>query len=205
MILYLVRHGYSIANQKRLVTGTPTDYLTTMGREQAARLGEWLLPYGILPDRYFVSQWGRARETAELVFPGSAWTVDHRLGETDAGEVADLPLQDFLANYSEFHADPTNKYPGGESHFELNYRVVSWLDEQLASSCESILAVTHSGPISCLLQYVLKMDMSVFPAFVPMHATVTIVRFSQTNSGWCGRLVGFSLGPQATVQAVING
>ena len=205
MILYLVRHGYSMANQKRLVTGTPKDCLTDAGRDQATRLGNWLSSCGLAPDHHFVSQWGRARETAELAFPGRTWTVDPRLGETDAGAVADLPLQSFLADYPDFYADPARSYPGGESHFELNQRVLGWLNELWEAQCNSVLAVTHSGPITCLLQHVLKMDMSSFPAFVPIHASLSVVRYQRTDGDWEGRLAGFSLGPCSVVQAITHG
>lgn len=42
------------------------------GREQARKLGERLRAQGVRPARVLTSQWCRARDTAELAFPGLA-------------------------------------------------------------------------------------------------------------------------------------
>jgi len=42
------------------------------GREQARKLGERLRAQGVRPARVLTSQWCRARDTAELAFPGQA-------------------------------------------------------------------------------------------------------------------------------------
>ncbi len=44
------------------------------GRDQARRLGERLRAQGVRPARVLTSQWCRARDTAELAFPGQAET-----------------------------------------------------------------------------------------------------------------------------------
>lgn len=46
--------------------------LGATGREQARKLGERLRAQGVRPARVLTSQWCRARETAELAFPGQA-------------------------------------------------------------------------------------------------------------------------------------
>lgn len=203
MILYLVRHGYSFANEKGLVTGTPDDKLTDLGSRQAVRLAGWLKKSGIKPEKFIVSHWQRARETAEILAPGAPWEVDARLGETDAGDVADIPLLNFKREYPSFYRDPENAYPGGESHADLNNRVLGWLDDQLANPCRSILIVSHSGPISCILQYVQRLDMSSFPAYCPQHATLSVVQLRPLSSGWQGCVVGFSLGPVGNIRESI--
>lgn len=205
MILYLIRHGYSHANEQLLVTGTPDDRLTPLGRMQAAALSAWFRDQAVCPDRFAVSHWCRARETAEICFPDANWAVDTRLGETDAGSVANLPRAIFLKEQSSFYENPANIYPDGESHLNLNTRVLDWLDTQLTQPCNSLAVVAHSGPISCLLQHVLCMDMASFPAFLPMHATVSIVHFSRQAGSWKGQLAGFSLGPAANLARVFHG
>lgn len=202
MILYLVRHGYSFANQKRLVTGTPDDELNDLGRRQAVRLAGWLKKWGMEPERFIVSHWRRAIETAAILFPEAPWEVDARLGETDAGYVADIPVSKFMGEYPSFYGDPGNIYPGGESHIDLNNRVLEWVNEQLANPCRSILIVSHSGPISCMLQYVQRLDMSSFPAYRPQHATLSIIQFRVVNGDWKGRVTGFSLGPIGNIREI---
>lgn len=205
MILYLIRHGRSWANEQRLVTGTPSDSLSPTGLRQVAALADWLSKQSIQPERFMVSHWGRARETAEMAFPEANWVTDSRLGETDAGLVANLPLPEFLEEQPDFYADPANPYPGGESHLDLNARVLAWLDEQLHNPCRSLAVAAHSGPITCILQHVLQMNMTLFPAFLPAHATVSVVHFSFQSNTWKGRVAGFALGPTENTAGILHG
>lgn len=204
MILYLIRHGRSHANEQRLVTGTPSDTLSNLGREQATALSIWLSEQRVRPERFMVSHWNRAHETAEIVFPEADWVTDTRLGETNAGLVANLPLARFLEEQPNFYACMESRYPGGESHLDLNARAIGWLDEQLQEPCRSLAVTTHSGPIACILQHVLQLSMASFPEFLPMNATVSCVHFSFHNGGWKGRLAGFSLGPVVNTGGIFH-
>lgn len=205
MILYLIRHGRSNANEQRLVTGTPDDELTAVGCSQAVALSAWLKEQALTPDRFLVSHWQRARQTAEIVFPDADWLVDSRLGETNAGTVANLPLTTFVDKQPNFYDDPGNAYPGGESHLDLYTRVMDWLDAQFAQPCRALAVVCHTGPISCVLQHVLQISMTSFPAFLPLHATVSVVHFSFKSGIWQGRLAGFSLGPAGRLAEIFHG
>ena len=205
MILYLIRHGHSYANKQLLVTGTPDDRLTPEGRNQAVALSSWLRDQVVCPDRFAVSHWCRARETAKICFPDANWSVDPRLGETNAGSVANLPLATFLKDQPSFYENHANTYPAGESHVNLNIRVLDWLETQLKQPCQSLAVVAHSGPISCILQHVLRMDMTSFPAFLPMYATLSVVHFTRQVGTWKGNLAGFSLGPVANLSKVLRG
>jgi broad specificity phosphatase PhoE len=194
MIIYIVRHGFSSANEARLVTGTPDDRLLDLGIEQARRLAKWIKEAAICPDAFFVSHWLRARETAEILFPDAPWKMDNRLGETDAGKVANLPLDDFLS-----------LYPGGESHLALNSRVLSWWADVISCGAQRLCVVAHSGPISCILQEVLGLDMDSFPAFLPAHASLSIIGSSFENGRLSFTVKGFSLGPLSNLETILTG
>lgn len=206
MIVYLVRHGLSAANVARRVTGTPADGLTDAGRRQAQDLGHWVREAGIRPDLFLVSHWQRARETANLIFPEAEWLEERRLGETDAGSVADLPLDGFLASWPDFYASPANKYPEGESHLALDERVQALWADLCARQAQSLFIVTHSGPISCVLQHVLGIGMDRFPAFLPTHASVSVLEAGAGPDGEVGyfRLKAFSLGPLPGIASAVN-
>lgn len=205
MIMYFIRHGRSMANERRLVTGTPADGLSDAGHKQAAALGVWLAAQGVRPERFFVSHWTRARETAVHIDPNARWEIDPRLGETNAGSVADFSLASFVREDPCFYDHPSNAYPGGESHLDLNERVQAWLNDQFHQPSRSVAVVAHSGPISCLLQHVLQINMDSFPAFLPAHATVSSVHFSFLNGVWRGQMSGFSLGPTENLVGVLHG
>jgi broad specificity phosphatase PhoE len=205
MILYLVRHGRSRANEAGLVTGTPEDTLSDEGVAQALSLASWLQQSGCRAQRYVTSRWIRAQQTATRLQPDVEWEIDARVGETSAGEVAEWPLSRFLSHRPDFYTDPANRYPGGESHLDLNKRVLEWLDEQLARRTDILMLVAHSGPISCILQDVLGLPMKCFPAFLPAHASLSAVEMKTNNGKRQGRLIGFSLCPPENLPEAFYG
>ena len=191
MKLFLIRHGLSEANEVQLVTGTPNDILSTKGIDEVARLNRWLRKCPVQIDCYVSSQWERAYH----LFPDANWYIDPRIGETDAGIVANWKLDRFLSQYPHFYSTPENRYPGGESHVDLNKRVLDFLYNVVDIGYCSCAAVTHSGPISCILQHLLGIEMSSFPVFLPSHASLTLVEAYLKDGNIAGRLLTFSSGP----------
>lgn len=205
MNLYLVRHGRSVANEEQLVTGNLLDTLSQQGVLQVQELGKWLSDFNLKSDRYITSQWRRAQQTAEILYPDVSWEIDRNVGETDAGDVVDWKLTDFLDKYPDFYALTSNCYPGGESHDQLNARTVGWLGKLLeaCSTDENVLLVSHSGPISCLLQYVTNVSMNKFPAFVPANASLSIISFPE-NELERAAIKGFSLVPDSMLSSYLG-
>lgn len=203
MIIYLIRHGLSSANVSRLVTGTPKDELISLGSQQAELLGNWIREGGISPNIFFVSQWRRAHQTAAALYPNAFWIEDGRLGEADGGSASDLPLDSFLASWPDFYSSPENCYPQGESHLMLNARVIDFWMELISGQASSACLVTHTGPISCILQHVLGIDMNHFPVFMPAHASLTVLESEKNHRSLTNkfRLKGFSLLPRPNIFA----
>ena len=202
MKLYLVRHGRSVANEKKLVTGTVSDPLSSAGQKQSTGLGNWLEQFNLRSDAFFVSHWRRAQETANLAFSDNRWVVDERLGETDAGDVADWPVENFLSRYPDFYNSESNRYPGGESHIDLYSRVTDWLEDIQDYNYDSVVAVAHSGPISCIFQKILNIDMSLFPAFLPLNASISCMELQKLNNGYKGIIKGFSLSAEENIASL---
>lgn len=199
----LVRHGQSQANLAGLVTGTPDDVLSEEGRAQALHTAALFSHLSLRGDHHFTSQFRRAQQTAELVLPEAHFVADPRLGETDAGLVAELPLSQFLADWPDFYESNHNVYPGGESHMDLNRRVLDWLSEVKAGCSGQVVAVTHAGPICCLLQSALGIPMERFPALKALNASVSVIDYLHRSDS--GRVVAFSQLPDATAGALICG
>ena len=65
--LYLLRHGQTEFNVKKLVQGRCDSPLTDLGRKQAGMAAAWLKGHGIIPDKVVSSPLGRAMDTASLV------------------------------------------------------------------------------------------------------------------------------------------
>ena len=65
--LYLLRHGQTEFNVKKLVQGRCDSPLTVLGHQQARAAAAWLKAHGVVPDKVVSSPLGRAMDTASLV------------------------------------------------------------------------------------------------------------------------------------------
>jgi broad specificity phosphatase PhoE len=134
-------HSTSEDNEAGTATGWLPGRLSAAGREQARELGERRRD-----DRLsvvFTSDLGRAIETAEIAFAGSALAVvaDERLRECDYGDLNGTrePLGDRAV-----HIDVP--YPGGESWRQAVERVSAFLDElRRERDGERVLVIGHSA------------------------------------------------------------
>lgn len=195
MILYLIRHGRSFANTKGLVTGTKIDSLNNIGKRQASSTSKIIKLLNITGSSYITSDWKRAQQTANITFPNVQWKIDKRIGETNAGEVSNIELAQFQIEYPTFYDNYRNQYPGGESHKEMNIRVLDFLNELVTKygHIDKIVIVAHAGPISCMIQHVVGLSMEKFPAFLAHYASLSIVRYDGPEFGYQNQLIAFSL------------
>jgi broad specificity phosphatase PhoE len=147
--LVLARHGQSYTNLDRLF-GPDTD-LTDLGREQATRLGNWLVEQGYTFTAFYCSTLRRARQTAEIINAhfGLEIVFDPDLREAEQPYLENLPLR----------ADPLGEE--GASAFETGYEA---LRERVARATARILAenpkgqvliVAHGGTLATMLRCIL--------------------------------------------------
>lgn len=203
MRLTLVRHGQSEANIQRLVTGNKNiDCLSALGVTQMQHTAALLRRMPFEVDQFFTSDFRRAQESAAHLMLTNTLVIDGRLGETHAGDVAELPLTTFLRQWPDFYLSNSNRYPGGESHDELNLRVLSWLQEVRASCRGHVLAVTHAGPIACLLQHALNIPMNAFPALLARNASISVIEYANERDR--GKVLAFSLLPEASMEELLG-
>ena len=76
MTIYLIRHGKTEANERRLYCGSTDLPLSESGREELRRIR-----YDISGVRFLTSGMARANETMELLFPGVPYETDSRFRE----------------------------------------------------------------------------------------------------------------------------
>jgi len=168
--LVLVRHGQSEGNKakRRSEQGdhsafttefrrrhTSTHRLTPLGRQQAERAGHWLraefFKASVGFDRYLVSEYVRAMETAGLLaLPGATWFADYNLSERDWG-IDSLPEDERQQAFEEAlvrrdHEPFFWAPPNGESFARLCGRLRAPLDT-LHRECSDkrVLMVCHGG------------------------------------------------------------
>lgn len=166
MRIYLVRHGESECNVRRMLYGRTDCALTELGCEQARQVGEKLRGEHIA--RCISSPLIRAAETARLAL----WNrdvpieLDDGLVEQDMGEWENVPFEGLMEEMPELLGAMLNDWtqvvpPGGEPYASLKERVKRVVDRVMASG-EDTLIVAHNGPLTTALTLLLDMpDSSV--------------------------------------------
>ena len=147
--LYLLRHGQTEFNVKKLVQGRCDSPLTDLGRQQAGMAAAWLKGHGVVPDKVVSSPLGRAMDTAQLV-------ACELIGPDAAVE----PCKGIIERcYGTFEEGPHGALPtdvwdpgedlvpfGGEGSRALQERMVDTLINLMsAKDTETLLAVSHGS------------------------------------------------------------
>jgi len=165
--LLFIRHGESTCNEANRFAGSVDAPLTRQGQAQAKEAARTFA--GPMPDRLFVSNLSRARETAEILFPqteaGLTHEVDDRLAERDFGEFtlrnkAELQAIHGIRGYDEAFYDPDGAIRGAESFAEFQSRVEQFLRETvmpLLRSGEKVLVVAHKYVVELMVHLVLDL------------------------------------------------
>lgn len=147
--LYLLRHGQTEFNVKKLVQGRCDSPLTDLGRRQAQAAATWLKAHGVVPDKVVSSPLGRAMDTASLV-------ACELLGADTAVEPCEGIIERCYGTFEEGPHDalPTDVWDpgedlipfGGEGSRALQERVVDTLTNIMGSEgIETLLAVSHGS------------------------------------------------------------
>ena len=151
MKLYLLRHGLTEANERRLYYGRTDLPLSEAGR---AALCACAAPPAVV--RYFTSGFLRTEQTLEILCGSVPHTALPGLREMDFGAFE-------MKSYSELKDDPdfrrwcagdneANRCPGGESANEVTQRALAALAPILADGLDA-LCVTHGGVIAGVLAH----------------------------------------------------
>lgn len=147
--LYLLRHGQTEFNVKKLVQGRRDSPLTDLGRKQAGMAAAWLKSHDVVPDKAVSSPLGRAMDTASLV-------ATELLGRDAAVEPCEGIIE---RSYGTFEEGPHDALPtdvwdpgedlipfGGEGSHALQERMVGTLTNLMgAEGIETLLAVSHGS------------------------------------------------------------
>lgn len=147
--LYLLRHGQTEFNVKKLVQGRCDSPLTDLGRKQAGMAAAWLKSHDVVPDKVVSSPLGRAMDTAQLV-------ACELLGPDAAAEPCEGIIERCYGTFEEGPHDalPTDVWDpgedlvpfGGEGSQALQERMVGTLTNLMDfEDTETLLAVSHGS------------------------------------------------------------
>ena len=154
-VLYLIRHGKTIANEQHRYCGSTDLPLSPRGREELASIR-----YALSGVRFLTSGMLRTEQTLELLFGDVPHEIRREFREIDFGEFE-------MHTYEELKDDPNylawitgdnerNVPPGGESGEAMTSRVLRGLDALVEEDRDTVL-ITHGGVIAAIMA-------SLFPA-----------------------------------------
>ena len=159
MDIYLLRHGETDWNKKRLLQGHTDIPLNEKGRAQVDDTVRRLCAAGVQMDAIISSPLKRARETAEIAalrldYPKEKIVVEELLIERGFGEGEGMSLDDMKAKY------PDSDCPGMESKEELIRRAGQAFRKITDIFCdaERILltaseeTIPYTGKAACITQ-----------------------------------------------------
>lgn len=158
MKLYLVRHGESESNLKKIHGGWLDVSLTQQGEQDAVSAGKLLM--GISFDKVYTSDLIRTVQTADIALPEQAKERTSLLREICLGELEGRKPADCYAQYGEHYliqkANRNFRDFGGENYSDHLERAKAFLDMVATEEDTCIAAFCHEGTIKCILDIVLK-------------------------------------------------
>lgn len=151
--VYLIRHGATAGNLDRRYIGITDEPLCDDGVSQMLKLRE----EGITADCIFTSPMLRARQSAEIVFPGAEYRVIDGISETDFGVFEGKSAQE-LCDDERYRmwveSMCTAAIPGGEDIIEFKLRCCRAFEAAMREVPDDGVAafVTHGGVIMAIME-----------------------------------------------------
>ncbi len=169
MEILFIRHGETLANTKNYYYGFTDSPMTERGKEQARAAGLVVNKMKFHPDKIYISERHRTRDTLELMgFKPNIATIDGRINEQNLGKLECMTYQEIEKKYPDVFNDWNKDYhgyrvPEGESHLDLFNRVVSFLEELIKNEKgynRKILVVSHGGVMASIYTYIIGGNMN---------------------------------------------
>lgn len=151
MKIYLIRHGKTEANEKRLYCGKTDIPLSSKGKEN-------LKPFLEVTDdtRFISSGLKRCNETLEILFGDVLYEIIPEFQEMNFGAF-EMQSYEQLKNDPNYNAwitgnNEANTTPGGESGKQMTVRVLAAFQSVLESEKNTVI-VTHGGVIAAIMAH----------------------------------------------------
>lgn len=177
--LILVRHGVTVCNENKLMSGLTDSILSEKGKLQANKLAKYLKYEKI--DKIYITPFSRTRETIKKLVEFKNIQIEEtsRLNEINFGDFESLSFNEIENIYPEEVDKMINegfkyKYPNGESLEETFYRVRDEIKKIINENDNStILICSHGGTIRNIISYLLCNDYKYHWNFKIDNASIT--------------------------------
>ncbi len=163
--IFLLRHGKTEANEKRLYCGASDLPLSNAGRAELIKLRETTRYPDLSGLRVYTSGLLRTEETLSLLFG----EIPHEkvrglremnFGDFEMGCYEELKTEPAYIAWLDGYSDQ-KRCPNGESGADMTRRVLAAFDMLLRQN-EDFIAISHGGPISAIMAH-------LFPAAGKNH------------------------------------
>ena len=157
-MIYLIRHGQTALNKKRVLQGRSDQPLNDAGIHEAEEAGAWFREQGISFDEIWSSPLKRAVQTARIAAgpEGPMIRTDERLLEMDYGPYEGMDLHDPSPEIVKFFSDFVNN-PAPEGMEPLDQvvkRLGEFMEELRAQAPKgNVLIATHAIAMKGALEY----------------------------------------------------
>lgn len=181
--LVLIRHALNDLVGKRVAGWTPGISLNEEGRLQATRLAESLGPVPLVA--VYSSPLERAVETADPIATSHGLEIHTResIGESRYGELDGKPIEEIFKSklWDKWLRHPSRtRFPGAETTYEVQVRVVAALEQILRDHPEgNIVVVSHADPIRVTVAHYIGLPLDLVGRIWVSPASVTVLRFDE--------------------------
>ncbi len=151
MIIYLIRHGRTEANDRHLYCGSTDLPLSREGAEELRTLH-----YFCQDSIFLTSGMRRTEETLKILFGSVPHQTDPRFREVDFG-IFEMKSYETLKNDPAYQAwltgnNEENIPPKGESGAQMTHRVLGAFSDIQNAGADMVL-VTHGGVIAAIMAH----------------------------------------------------
>ncbi|MBO5998893.1 MAG: histidine phosphatase family protein [Lachnospiraceae bacterium] len=182
MKIYVVRHGETDLNAKKVMQGWLDEPLNRNGRELAALTGQAMKAEGIRFDECISSPLRRAKETVEIILRESGNDIpvvtDDRIREINFGEMEGRQLSEMGEDGPLFFSDPFSfaGAPGGERIRDVCERTQAFLKELiLRDDGKTYLVGIHGCALRAMLNFLYEDPDDFWHGHVPYNCAVNII------------------------------
>jgi probable phosphoglycerate mutase len=186
--IFLVRHGQSEYNAKKIIQGHIDTALTPLGFVQARLAGEALKKHNI--QKIFSSDLRRAYQTATTIGDvlGLPVEVDKRIREMHFGEWEGRTYEHIYANNMEdfqnwLKSPVACPLPSQEDINDFTNRLNSFLNYILSLKEENILVVGHGGSIQGLICIACNIGIENVWGLMHNNTGISKIEYGEKNCG----------------------
>ncbi|MGM0436512.1 MAG: histidine phosphatase family protein, partial [Bacillota bacterium] len=188
--LYLIRHGQTDANVKKIYQGNSNVPLNESGKEQAKIIAWRFKGYPI--KALYSSDLERALETARAInqYHDLDLFIERDLQEISLGEWQGKTRDQVKSEYGDFIQQRrdnddiyTTAVPGGESYQMLERRAMDILNRIVSTSnYDHVAIVTHGGIIKSIVGHILDLPHEKRNAFDVYNTSITVLKYSKDKN-----------------------